>query len=58
MLTTNYLTKHRDPNGEIRGRTEGAEGICNPIGRSTISTKPDPPLPEFSGTKPPTKEYT
>jgi hypothetical protein len=27
-----------DPNGRIRGRTEGAEGVCNPIGRTTILT--------------------
>jgi hypothetical protein len=26
-----------DPNGRTRGRTEGAEGDCNPIGR-TVST--------------------
>jgi hypothetical protein len=25
-------------NGGLRGRTEGAEGVCNPIGRTTIST--------------------
>jgi hypothetical protein len=27
-----------DPNGGVRGRNEGAEGVCNPIGRTTIST--------------------
>jgi hypothetical protein len=27
-----------NPNGGIRGRTEGAEGVCNPIGRIIIST--------------------
>jgi hypothetical protein len=26
MLTANLWTKHRDPNGGVRGRTEGAEG--------------------------------
>jgi hypothetical protein len=28
----------RDSNGGVRKRTEGAEGVCNPIGRTTIST--------------------
>jgi hypothetical protein len=37
ILTTNNQTEPRDPNGRLRGRTEGAEGGCNPIGR-TIST--------------------
>jgi hypothetical protein len=27
----------RNPNGSVRGRTEGAEGGCNPIGRTIIS---------------------
>jgi len=26
MLKANHLTDHRDPNGGVRGRTEGAEG--------------------------------
>jgi len=26
----------RTPKGRVSGRTEGAEGICNPIGRTTI----------------------
>jgi hypothetical protein len=26
-----------NPNRGIRGRTEGSEGSCNPIGRTTIS---------------------
>jgi hypothetical protein len=30
------------PNGRARGRTEGAEGVCNPIGRTTISTNQTP----------------
>ena len=42
---------------EIRGRTEGAEELCNPIGRSpTVSTNPD--LWELPETEPPTKEHT
>jgi len=45
----------RDPNGGVRGRTEGAEGDGNPIGRTTKQPIGSPELPE---TKPPTKEYT
>jgi hypothetical protein len=28
--------EHRAPNGEARESTKGAEGACNPIGRTTI----------------------
>jgi hypothetical protein len=38
MLTTNHQTKIWDPNEGVRGRTEGAKGVCNPIGRATIPT--------------------
>jgi hypothetical protein len=31
-----------DPNGRARGRTEGAEEDCKPIGRKTISTNQKP----------------
>jgi hypothetical protein len=55
MLATNYWVEHGNINGRVRERTEGAEGVCNPIGRTTISTNQT--LPELSGTKPPTKEY-
>ena len=51
----NIGLKHRDPNGEVRGRTEGAEGISNPTG-ITISTSQTPP--KLPGTGSPTKEYT
>jgi hypothetical protein len=37
MLIVNHWTKCGVPNGGVRERTEGAEGICNPIGRTTIS---------------------
>jgi len=39
-ITVNHWIEPRDPNGRARGRTEGAEGDCNPMGRtiSTIST--------------------
>jgi hypothetical protein len=56
MLTVNHWTESRVPNGGIRERIEGAEGVCNPIERTTISIKQ---IPQSSqGTKPPTKEYT
>jgi hypothetical protein len=29
-------TEHGDPSGGIRGRTEGAEEVCNPIEKTTI----------------------
>jgi hypothetical protein len=38
IYTANYWTEPRDTNGRARGRTERAEGDCNPIGRTTIST--------------------
>jgi hypothetical protein len=38
MLEANHQTEHWDPNGEVRGRTEG---VCNPIER-TISTNQTP----------------
>ena len=37
ILIGNHLTEHEDTSERARGRTEGAEGGCNPIGR-TIST--------------------
>jgi hypothetical protein len=33
ILTANHWTDPKDPNGRTRGRTEEAEGDCNPIGR-------------------------
>jgi hypothetical protein len=42
LFAANHWTVHRDPNGEVRERTQGAEGVCNPIGRITISTKQNP----------------
>jgi hypothetical protein len=55
-LAANHRTEHRVPNGGVRERTLGAEGICNPIGSTTISTNQT--SPEQPGTKPPTKKYT
>jgi hypothetical protein len=43
MLAANLCTEHEVSNGRVRERTEGAEGICNPIGRTTISTNQTPP---------------
>jgi hypothetical protein len=43
MLAVNHWTEHRVPNGGVTERTEEAEGVCNPIGRTTISTKETPP---------------
>ena len=31
MLAFHYLTEYRDPNGGVRGRTEGAEGALSGI---------------------------
>jgi hypothetical protein len=38
---------HRAPNGGARESTQGAGGICNPIGGTTIWTNQYPPLPEL-----------
>jgi len=38
MLAANHWTQQRDSNGGFREKTEEAEGVCNPIGRTTIST--------------------
>jgi hypothetical protein len=56
MLTANHRTEHEDHNGGVRGRTEGAEGVCNPIGR-TIPINQDTRPQELPGTKPPIRVY-
>jgi hypothetical protein len=56
MLVANDWTEHRVLNGGVRERTEGAERVYSPIGRTTMLTIQT--SPEFPGTKPPTKEYT
>jgi hypothetical protein len=58
ILTANHQTETRDSNGRVRGRNEGAEGDCNPTGRTTKSTNQTTFPTELLGTKPPTKEYT
>jgi hypothetical protein len=38
MLIANHWTEDMVPNGGVRKRTKRAEGVCNPIGRTKIST--------------------
>jgi hypothetical protein len=38
MLVANHWSKYGVFNGGVKERTEGAEGVCNPIERTTIST--------------------
>jgi hypothetical protein len=45
MLTVNYWMDHRAPSGGTRESTQGAEGICNLIGWTTIWTNQLPPPP-------------
>ena len=54
MLSANNWTEHGVPSGEVREMPEGAEEVCNPIGRITISTNQI--IPKFPGTKPPSKK--
>jgi hypothetical protein len=34
--TYKFKVEHGAPNGEARESTQGAEGVCNPIGGTTI----------------------
>jgi hypothetical protein len=38
ILTANHWIECGALNGGVRERNEGAEGVCNPIGRTIIST--------------------
>jgi hypothetical protein len=38
MLAANHWTDYGVTSGRVREKTEGAEGVCNPIGRIAIST--------------------
>ena len=38
MLTASDWTEHGVLSEKVREKTEGAEGVCNPIGGTTIST--------------------
>jgi hypothetical protein len=42
MLATKHWNEHRNPNGRVRKRSERTELLCNPIGRTTISTNQIP----------------
>jgi hypothetical protein len=42
MLTISYWINHKAPNRGSRESTQGAKGICNPIGGTTISTNQYP----------------
>ena len=42
MLTIIYWMEHRAPNGEARESTQGAEGVCSPIGGTTLWTNQYP----------------
>jgi hypothetical protein len=42
MLTVSYWMDHRPPNGGARERTQGAKGICNPIGATALWTNQYP----------------
>jgi hypothetical protein len=56
IFTVKHRTEVGDQYGRVGGRTEGAEGYGNPIGRTTVSANLDPSeLPE---TKPKTKKHT
>jgi hypothetical protein len=34
-LIANHWTELKDPNRRVRGRTEGAERDCNPVGKNS-----------------------
>jgi hypothetical protein len=42
ILAANYVTEHGDSNGGVRESSDGAEGVCNFIGRATTSTNQIP----------------
>jgi hypothetical protein len=56
MLAANHWIEHGMPSGGVREQTEGVEGVCKPIGRTTILTNQTPP-PELTEAKPSAKEY-
>jgi hypothetical protein len=47
MLAANSQTKYGNPNGRVREKIEGTEGVCNLIERTTISTNKN--LPRVPG---------
>jgi hypothetical protein len=52
MLTANHWIEHRDSSGGVRERNEGAEGVCKPIERITISTNQTPQSPQGLNNQP------
>jgi hypothetical protein len=42
ILATSHWIEIGYPYGRVGGRSEGAEGYWNPIGRTTLSSYPDP----------------
>jgi hypothetical protein len=42
MLAANNWTEHGVPTRDVREETEGVEGVCSPIGRTTILTNENP----------------
>jgi hypothetical protein len=36
------IAEHRDSNRGVRGRIKGAEWVCNPVGKTIISTNQTP----------------
>ena len=42
MPSANHWAESWDPNRGVRKMTEGIEGVCNPIGRTTVSTNQTP----------------
>jgi hypothetical protein len=58
MLAANHWSVHGDPKRGVRERTEGTEGVCNPIERTISINQTSHALPKLPGTKLPTKEYT
>jgi hypothetical protein len=47
VLAANHWAEHRVPNGGAREKTQGAEGVCSPLGGGTIGTNQY--TPEISG---------
>jgi hypothetical protein len=50
LIIVHHQTKQGVSNGRVRGRTEGVEGVCNPIGRTKKSTNQIFPNPKLPGT--------
>jgi len=51
ILVVNNWTEHGDSNRGVRERTGEAEGVCNPIGRTTILTNQTPSPQSSQGLK-------